>query len=142
MRPDTDEPTVTFSVKKDEGKKQEKEKVLFTLVNGQVLKTPSAPDNLIPSAVPMPKDLQKKILPEDEKLSKKQKKKLKAQMEASQSSNAASNLPLNQQGNIDVDRLKLPDGVSISKIQEQKQSRPQQFPSRADPGPQVMQTNP
>ena len=82
MRPDTDEPTVTISVKKDEGKAKEKEQVLFTLVNGQVLKTPSAPDNLIPSAVPMSKEMQKKMIPEDEKLSKKQRKKIKAQMDA------------------------------------------------------------
>merc|ERR1719510_1452034 len=65
MRPDTNEPTVTISVKKDEDGKEEKEQVLFTLVNGQVMKTSSAPDNLIPSAVPMPRDLEKRILPED-----------------------------------------------------------------------------
>merc|ERR1712018_117159 len=41
MRPDTDEPTVTISVKKDEDGKeakpaaQQQDKVLFTLVNGQ-----------------------------------------------------------------------------------------------------------
>ncbi len=42
MRPDTNEPTVTISVKKEEnnepnsGAQQEREKVLFTLINGQV----------------------------------------------------------------------------------------------------------
>jgi hypothetical protein len=68
MRPDSSEPTVTISVKKDdEGGRAEtasgrggppggqgQEKVLFTLVNGQVMKTANAPDNLIPGAKPMP----------------------------------------------------------------------------------------
>jgi len=132
MRPDTNEPTVTISVKKDEASQApNNEKVLFTLVNGQVMKTPSAPDNLIPSAVPMPKDMQKQFLPEDDvKLSKKQKKKLKARLEGgsgdSSTKSAASttpgssggkqNIPTTPQGNVDLDKLRLPDGVSISKI--------------------------
>jgi len=122
MRADTNEPTVTISVKKDEASPApQNEKVLFTLVNGQVMKTPSAPDNLIPSAVPMPKDLAKQILPEEEsKLSKKQKKKLKARMESEGSKSTASTnrppLPTTPQGNVDLDKLRLPDGVSISKI--------------------------
>ncbi len=40
MRPDTNEPTVTISVKKEEANQpgaQEREKVLFTLINGQVI---------------------------------------------------------------------------------------------------------
>merc|ERR1712112_263380 len=86
MRPDTNEPTVTISVKKDENdaKKsqqtaEDKDKVLFTLVNGQVMKTANAPDNLIPGAKPMPTELAKRLMPEEggeAKLSKKQKKKL------------------------------------------------------------------
>merc|ERR1719410_1952945 len=157
MRPDTDEPTVTISVKKDDPKapgkvEKQKEQVLFTLVNGQVLKTPSAPDNLIPSAVPMPKDLQQKILPEEEKLSKKQRKKLnKAQAEAaagdsrpqqsaSTASRPAANLPTTAQGNVDLDRLRLPDGVSISKISGPVPER-KYFPCK-EAGPQVVQSNP
>ena len=160
MRPDTNEPTVTISVKKDEGKKKEKEQVLFTLVNGQVMKTSSAPDNLIPSAVPMPKDLQKRILPEDlqdpSKLSKKQKKKLKAQIEASENGTlppagpsvsagaGRASLPTTAQGNVDLDRLKLPDGVSISKINGPVPER-KYFPCKTGPetgGPQIVQSNP
>jgi len=122
MRADTNEPTVTISVKKDEASPApQNEKVLFTLVNGQVMKTPSAPDNLIPSAVPMPKDLVKQILPEEEsKLSKKQKKKMKARLESEGSKSTSGNsrppLPTTPQGNVDLDKLRLPDGVSISKI--------------------------
>ena len=59
MRPDSSEPTVTISVKKEDDLKAKvqappQDKVLFTLVNGQVLKTANAPDNLIPGAKPMP----------------------------------------------------------------------------------------
>jgi len=148
MRPDTDEPTVTISVKKDEGTQKEKEKVLFTLVNGQVLKTPSAPDNLIPSAVPMSKELQKKIIPEEENLSKKQRKKLRAQMAAAEtqphiSAPAPSMPPKPVQPNVDLDKLRLPDGVSISKINGPVPER-KYFPCKTgpEPGPQVMQSNP
>ena len=38
---------------------------MFTLVNGQVMKTSHAPEDLILSAVPLPRDLAKVILPED-----------------------------------------------------------------------------
>merc|ERR1719273_2808157 len=85
MRPDSSEPTVTISVKKDEQENteskaapQQQDKVLFTLVNGQVMKTANAPDNLIPGAKPMPQELAKRLMPEEggTKLSKKQKKRL------------------------------------------------------------------
>jgi len=138
MRADTNEPTVTISVKKDEASPApQNEKVLFTLVNGQVMKTPSAPDNLIPSAVPMPKDLVKQILPEEEpKLSKKQKKKLKARMEGEGSKSSAGAarppLPTTPQGNVDLDKLRLPDGVSISKISGPVPDR-KYFPCKTGP---------
>jgi len=138
MRADTNEPTVTISVKKDEASPApQNEKVLFTLVNGQVMKTPSAPDNLIPSAVPMPKDLVKQILPEEEpKLSKKQKKKLKARMESEGSKSSAGAtrppLPTTPQGNVDLDKLRLPDGVSISKISGPVPDR-KYFPCKTGP---------
>merc|ERR1711915_743629 len=90
-------------------------------------KTPSAPDNLIPSAVPMPKDLQK------------QRKKLRAKMdgEAQKSNglNPASNrpgLPTTPQGNVDLDKLRLPDGVSISKISGPVPDR-KYFPCKTGP---------
>jgi len=138
MRADTNEPTVTISVKKDEASPApQNEKVLFTLVNGQVMKTPSAPDNLIPSAVPMPKDLAKQILPDEEpKLSKKQKKKLKARMEGETSKpNGVTTrppLPTTPQGNVDLEKLRLPDGVSISKISGPIPDR-KYFPCKSGP---------
>ena len=69
MRPDCNEPTVTISVKKEDERMNEKEKVLFTLVNGQVMKTNHAPENLIPSAKPLPRDLARQILPDDMQVS-------------------------------------------------------------------------
>merc|ERR1719430_305739 len=130
MRPDTNEPTVTISVKKDEDGKeakpaaQQQDKVLFTLVNGQVMKTANAPDNLIPGAKPMPTELAKRLMPDeggDVKLSKKQKKKMASKGRDSES---ASNSPAMQRApapaapyqQVDLDKLRLPDGVSISKI--------------------------
>jgi len=143
MRPDTNEPTVTISVKKDEASPtNNKEKVLFTLVNGQVMKTPSAPDNLIPSAVPLPQDLAKKILPDelqDNKLSKKQKKKLKAKLEGDvpkpstvSTPTTRPGVPTTPQGNVDLDKLRLPDGVSISKISGPVPDR-KYFPCKTGP---------
>ena len=130
MRPDTNEPTVTISVKKDEDGKeakpaaQQQDKVLFTLVNGQVMKTANAPDNLIPGAKPMPTELAKRLMPDeggDVKLSKKQKKKMASKGREAES---ASNSPAMQRAaapaapyqQVDLDKLRLPDGVSISKI--------------------------
>ena len=91
---------ILLSQKDEDGKEakpaaQQQDKVLFTLVNGQVgiligigfevliwwqvMKTANAPDNLIPGAKPMPTELAKRLMPEEggeAKLSKKQKKKL------------------------------------------------------------------
>merc|ERR1712142_483890 len=102
-----------------------------------VMKTPSAPDNLIPSAVPMPKDLAKQILPEEEpKLSKKQRKKLKARLESDGTKTITSTtrppLPTTPQGNVDLDKLRLPDGVSISKISGPVPDR-KYFPCKTGP---------
>jgi len=177
IRPDSSEPTVTISVKKEEEK--EPEEVLFTLVNGQVMKTNEAPDNLIPSAKQMPEELAKRILPErqlnpEATLSKKQRKKIKRQQQESsgnipglvgslsnttttstmgsqptgnpemvtvrpgftqagyqaslnQAAGQASKgpgpapatgnrVPRMSDGKVDLNKLKLPEGISISKI--------------------------
>jgi len=161
MRPDTGEPTVTISVKKDveETKKsgqqgqtetEEKEKVLFTLVNGQVMKTADAPDNLIPSAKPLPKDLAKRLLPEETPaLSKKQKKKLRAKtVEEQQSSSSSSSVvnssrappPSSSTANVDLEKLRLPEGVSISKISGPVPER-RYFPCKTGPEAQNPPSN-
>ena len=130
MRPDTNEPTVTISVKKDEDGKeskpaaQQQDKVLFTLVNGQVMKTANAPDNLIPGAKPMPTELAKRLMPEEggeAKLSKKQKKKMASKGRESESATSSPAMqraaaPAAPYQQVDLDKLRLPDGVSISKI--------------------------
>jgi hypothetical protein len=204
MRPDTNEPTVTISVKKDEhNQMHDKEKVLFTLINGQVMKTGHAPDNLIPSAKPLPRDLARQVLPEElheATLTKNQRRKLKKKAatkvedevtispvsaESMLSSNlqrlnlaargpsapgatinftsgqmpaahmprhsrpmpplssygagtgsaagAGNRVPLNSEGHVDLQRLSLPDGISISKISGPVPDR-KYFPSK--PGPE------
>ena len=53
-------------------------------------------------------------------------------------------LPTTAQGNVDLDRLKLPDGVSISKINGPVPER-KYFPCKSGPetgGPQIVQSNP
>jgi len=198
MRPDTNEPTVTISVKKEEKDHvtaMDKEKVLFTLINGQVMKTSHAPDNLIPSAKPLSRDLAKQFLPDDLQeatLTKNQRRKLKkrtkeneadgvmtssslpttpsavpsfplsaqtstaaqtkasplsnfvpqakplqgggAQMRGGQGSGGAARVPLTPEGHVDLNRLTLPDGISISKITGPVPER-KYFPSK--PGPDM-----
>eukprot|EP00088_Acartia_fossae_P042345 TRINITY_DN4444_c1_g1_i1.p1 TRINITY_DN4444_c1_g1~~TRINITY_DN4444_c1_g1_i1.p1 ORF type:complete len:977 (-),score=309.52 TRINITY_DN4444_c1_g1_i1:209-2866(-) len=204
MRPDTNEPTVTISVKKEDinngggtpgdnnsSKNQaqdNKEKVLFTLINGQVMKTSHAPENLIPSAKPLPRDLARQVLPEELQeatLTKKQRRKLKKKSNtaasqdggeddqpllldsapfsrspanpppvppnfaakiapnfgvklpqdgSSGSSNGAAvnRVPLTADGRVDLQRLSLPEGISISKISGPVPER-KYFPSKPAP---------
>ena len=79
-------------------------------------------------------------------------RKLKAQMEAASDGSQPSvqaganraSLPTTAQGSVDLDRLKLPDGVSISKINGPVPER-KYFPCKAGPeagGPQIVQSNP
>ena len=152
-----DEPLVTISMKDrqpPQGPNKSsatagKDKLLYTLVNGQVKKVPDAGIDLIPG-----------VTEDDEKLSKKQKKKLKRQLSKEQADQAApvlapaavagvlrrpeprvpptgqppAPLPVNGRGRLDLDRLSLPPGISISKIQGEVPER-KYFPSRAEPPP-------
>merc|ERR1719385_648583 len=88
------------------------------------MKTANAPDNLIPGAKPMPTELAKRLMPEEggeAKLSKKQKKKMASK---GRDSDSVSSSPAMQRAaapaapyqQVDLDKLRLPDGVSISKI--------------------------
>ena len=61
--PAATQPTVTISMKSDIKKANKSnpegtDKLLYTLVNGEILKAKDAPENLIPSAKPMPKGMQ------------------------------------------------------------------------------------
>ena len=61
--PAATQPTVTISMKSDikkanKSKPEGTDKLLYTLVNGEILKAKDAPENLIPSAKPMPKGMQ------------------------------------------------------------------------------------
>merc|ERR1712173_85580 len=76
-------------------------------------------------------------IPEEENLSKKQRKKLRAQMAAAEtqphiSAPAPSMPPKPVQPNVDLDKLRLPDGVSISKINGPVPER-KYFPCKTGP---------
>ena len=142
--PGSIEPMVTISTAKD-GKKQRDDKLLYTLVNGQPMRTNEAPSDLLPNAKLM-----------DANLSKKQKKKLKRNSKIDPNipqgvtvtrppasvavplgpsvhppgipayqppapvskpvSQGRVPLPVDSQGKVDLDRLDLPAGISITRI--------------------------
>ena len=62
--PSTSQPTVTISMKSDQqavaqaaAARPGEDKLLYTLVNGEILRARDAPDHLIPQAKPMPKNM-------------------------------------------------------------------------------------
>ena len=169
--PNAAEPMVTISMAKNgnsgaaNNKQVKEDKLLYTLVNGQAMRTPDAPSDLLPNAK----------LVEGANLSKKQKKKLKQkqnqmqnqmiqQPQHSQSfpmmggsmpnftpmpfgtsahmkprpppqSTAPSKprqpLPLDSNGKVDLDRLQLPPGISITRMSGPTPER-KYFPASAD----------
>lgn len=154
--PGAADPMVTISMAKD-GKKVKDDKLLYTLVNGQAMRTNDAPSDLLPNAKLM------------DNLSKKQKKKLKKQNQQENSSPLTGGvnfvqqapppmptanasmfpsmfqssmgapfvsskaapqypappmhqqkprppLPLDSNGKVDLDRLHLPQGITITRL--------------------------
>ena len=123
--PQSGDPMVTISMAKDN--KQKDDKLLYTLVNGQAMRTNDAPQDLIPNAKLM-------------EMNKKQKKKLKKQGTPEvlppppvQHQHQPSSMPMQQQpaphgpppraplpldptGRVDLDRLQLPAGISITRL--------------------------
>ena len=173
--PNAAEPMVTISMAKNgsgnasNNKQVKEDKLLYTLVNGQAMRTPDAPSDLLPNAK----------LVEGANLSKKQKKKLKQKQNQMQnqmiqqpqhsqsfpmmggampnftpipfgtsahmtprappSSSAAPSasskprqpLPLDSNGKVDLDRLQLPPGISITRMSGPTPER-KYFPASAD----------
>ena len=127
--PQSGDPMVTISMAKDN--KQKDDKLLYTLVNGQAMRTNDAPQDLIPNAKLM-------------EMNKKQKKKLKKQTAPEapapalqqqhqyqqpnslpmqhqnttphQQQTGRAPLPLDPTGRVDLDRLQLPPGISITRL--------------------------
>jgi len=174
--PNSAEPMVTISMAKNGGNSasntkqvKQEDKLLYTLVNGQAMRTPDAPSDLLPNAK----------LVEGANLSKKQKKKLKQKQNQMQnqmiqqpqhsqsfpmmggampdftpmpfgtsahlkpraptSSSAAPSasskprqpLPLDSNGKVDLDRLQLPPGISITRMSGPTPER-KYFPASVD----------
>ena len=126
--PQSGDPMVTISMAK-ENNKQKDDKLLYTLVNGQAMRTNDAPQDLIPNAKLMD-------------INKKQKKKLKKQgtpevplppapiqhqhqqpssmpmqqQSAMHGPPPRAPLPLDPTGRVDLERLQLPPGISITRL--------------------------
>ena len=104
--PSGGQPTVTISMM-EEAAKAKKDKLLYTLVNGEVIKSKDAPQNLLPNAKPMPEGFNPAAVPRQPR----------------------PPLPLDEQGKVDLNRLELPSGVSITKISGPVPER-KYFPSK------------
>ena len=150
--PAATQPTVTISMKSDikkanKSNPESTDKLLYTLVNGEILKAKDAPENLIPSAKPMPKGMQV-IQNGGGPLSNRgggvQPPPIQPQPVANrggggqpgQQQPAATRppLPLDGQGKVDLDRLELPPGVSITKLNGPVPER-RYFPSKPNGPP-------
>ena len=137
------DPTVTISMKEQDlergkgkssinsgSKNQGKDKLLYTLVNGKVLKSDDVSDNLIPHATPMPKNMRQY----------QQKGNVSTDIHSEVVSNSSFGtnatkssrppLPLDSNGKVDLNRLDLPSGISITKIEGQAPER-KYFPSKS-----------
>ncbi len=108
--PAASEPTVTISAESDNSKK-----LLYTLVDGKIHRTKDAPADLIPKAVP--------LLPSDEPGIP-----LASKLPSAPQRSA---LPTNSDGKLDLSRLHLPPGISISRIQGSTPPERKYFPSKS-----------
>jgi hypothetical protein len=138
LNPSSADSTVTIS-----SCDSSKEKLLYTLINGQIHRSKNAPANLIPTA----KLLAESQTEVSEGLNKKQRKKLRRQQQQSDDATmgdagwrpipSSANcqprppLPVNREGKLDLDRLHLPPGISITKIDGASGER-KFFPSRPE----------
>ena len=106
--PGRPEPMVTISMAKNENSKKSgkdnSDKLLYTLVNGQAMRTNEAPSDLLPDAKLM-----------DANLSKKQKKKLKKQAKNSSEQSGLSGVTITQSDGTNPNpfNIPMPMGVPI-----------------------------
>ena len=126
--PQSGDPMVTISMAKD--KKQKEDKLLYTLVNGQAMRTNEAPQDLIPSAKLMDKKQKKKLnkkpAPNEapppviqQQHQYQQPNTLPMQHQnpyQQQAPTGRAPLPLDQTGRVDLERLQLPPGISITRL--------------------------
>jgi len=125
--PQSGDPMVTISMAKDN--KQKDDKLLYTLVNGQAMRTNEAPQDLIPSAKLMDKKQKKKLKKPtaqeapppviQQQHQYQQPNTLPMQHQPpyqQQAPTGRAPLPLDQTGRVDLEKLQLPPGISITRL--------------------------
>ena len=135
--PSGSDPTVTISMKQDQfsnkqnasnrsvGSNHSQDKLLYTLVNGKILKPGEAPANLSHQTTNIPPNFNQ------------ERPSSIANSTLNQNSSYSANtmkpirppLPLDLNGKVDLNRLELPSGISITKVEGQAPER-KYFPSK------------
>ena len=139
--PNCSDPTVTISMKEKEQLKEKRDvqntansdhgghdKLLYTLVNGKILKSNEAPDNVLTQATTMPTNM-KQFQQRDPNVTEKSKSVMGTSFGGNGSKPSRAPLPLDAYGKVDLNRLELPSGISITKIDGQAPER-KYFPSK------------
>eukprot|EP00095_Tigriopus_kingsejongensis_P010157 maker-scaffold575_size133042-snap-gene-0.40 protein:Tk10157 transcript:maker-scaffold575_size133042-snap-gene-0.40-mRNA-1 annotation:"Uncharacterized protein C4orf8" len=134
--PDDGQPSATISLKD-----KRNEKLMYTFVNGEILRSKNAPTDLLPEARPMSDKKKKKkgankpsvVVPTSEEYKAALAKAASGYYgdQGLGSRLSAVKLPLNAQGKVDLDKLDLPNGISITKIEGDIPDR-KYFPSKPD----------
>ena len=106
----------------------EHDKLLYTLVNGKILKSTEAPDNLLPQATAMPTNMRQHQKNNNNSVGTSGNC-MGSSFGGNDLKSARPPLPLDSHGKVDLNRLELPSGISITKIEGQAPER-KYFPSK------------
>ena len=127
------DPTVTISMKPDQLNLKNnipnvsnsgQDKLLYTLVNGKILKPGNTPNNLAHDSIPQSSFSQNRPMNTTERSST-----VNSSYSANTMKSARPPLPLDSNGKVDLNRLELPSGISITKVEGQAPER-KYFPSK------------
>ena len=138
--PTSRDPTVTISMKDSTGgpknprphpepSKMEQDKLLYTIVNGKILKSSDAPENLLPQATSMSTNIRPFAQKISNNASRQPENGTNDSFGGTNPKSARASLPLDSSGKVDLRRLELPSGISITKIDGQAPER-KYFPSK------------
>ena len=135
------DPTVTISMKEKDQLRDKRvlqntansdhgghDKLLYTLVNGKILNSNEAPDNLSTQATTLTSNM-KQYQQRDSNVAEKSKSGMGTCYGGNGSKPSRAPLPLDAHGKVDLNRLELPSGISITKIDGQAPER-KYFPSK------------
>lgn len=137
--PDGGQASATISLKD-----KQNEKLMYKFVNGEILRSRDAPADLLPEAKPMGDGKKKKKKAAKSLANNRTNSPLTEENGSSRIRSgtrpgsdlkvqSSLPLPLNAQGKLDLDKLQLPNGISITKIDGQVNER-KYFPSKPDMG--------